>query len=251
MRYAVLSDIHGNLEALSSVLDDAAGNHIERYACLGDVVGYGADPEACLARLLALPGTTVAGNHDWAVVGKLPVGWFNDAARRAVVWTRDRLGFAELDALRRLPLMATDGPCTLVHATLSHPDRFEYLIDLAQAVDMAKSCRTRFCLTGHTHLPMLFEYDLGREQLGRMLTSPEELASVQLAGADNRVHYVINPGSIGQPRDGDPRASYAILDDAASTFALRRVSYDIATAQRKIRAAGLPGFLADRLAVGR
>ncbi|MBI3087450.1 MAG: metallophosphoesterase family protein [Candidatus Omnitrophica bacterium] len=247
----MLSDIHGNFEALTAVLDHLAVERIDRYVCLGDLVGYGADPEACLSRLQGCQAVSVAGNHDWACVGKLDVQWFNELARQAVLWTRERLGFTDLEYLRRLPLVATEGPLTLVHGTLSHPDRFEYLADLAQAVDTVRAGRTAYCLAGHTHVPFVFEYDLNRQRMTRMLNAPQELAAVHLAAEDAPVRYVINPGSVGQPRDGDPRASAAILDTEARTLSVRRLAYDVETAQRKILDAGLPDFLAARLALGR
>ena len=251
MRYAVLSDIHSNLEALTAVLDALASQRIDRYLCLGDVIGYGADPAACLARLQACGAIIVGGNHDLACVGKLDLEWFNDAARAALVWTRDQLSFTDLDVLRRFPLTATEGPFTLVHGTLKHPARFEYLVDVAQAVDTMRACRTLMCLVGHTHLPCLIEYDRRGHRLTRVLTTPEELADVAYQDDPDVFRYVINPGSVGQPRDGDPRASVAVIDLQMRTMSVHRIPYDLAAAQRKIRAAGLPAFLADRLALGR
>jgi diadenosine tetraphosphatase ApaH/serine/threonine PP2A family protein phosphatase len=251
VRYAVLSDIHGNLEALSAVLDCLAGERIDRYLCLGDALGYGADPEACLGRLQACQAVSVCGNHEWACLGKLDARWFNEAARAAILWTRDRLSFSDLDILRRWPLVTTEEAVTLVHGSLSHPDRFEYLVDLAQAVDTAKACRTAYCVVGHTHVPIVFEYNGSTRQMARVLSSAGELAQVCLAQPADGMRYVINPGSVGQPRDGDPRASFAILDTQAKMLTIRRVAYDIAGAQRKIREANLPELLAYRLAVGR
>ena len=305
MRYAILSDIHSNLEALTAVLDELATQRIDRYLCLGDLIGYGADPEACLARLRGCDALSVCGNHEWACVGKLDVQWFNETAKRAVLWTRDRLSVADLDSLRRLPLVVTEGPCTLVHGTLSHPERFEYLVEIAQAVDTIRQCRTTYCLIGHTHIPLVYEYDLEQHRITRVLTSPEELVEVRVsndptemllrnissrvrarprktavaggapglpgggrgcgersslplnkiphqgAGYFMRFRYVVNPGSVGQPRDGDAKASCAILDTERQMLMFHRVAYDIPTAQRKIRQAGLPELFAERLAVGR
>ena len=251
MRYAVLSDIHSNLEALTAVLDSLASKHIDRYLCLGDVVGYGADPAACLARLQACGAVIVGGNHDLACIGKLDLEWFNEAAKAAVVWTRDQLSVTDLDDLRRFPLTATEGPFTLVHGTLRHPERFEYLVDVAQAVDTMAACRTLMCLLGHTHLPCLIEYDRRRRRLLRVLTRPGELAEADFQDDVEALRYLVNPGSVGQPRDGDPRASLAIIDDQQRRVSIHRVPYDVDTAARKIRAAGLPEFLADRLAGGR
>ena len=250
MRYAVLSDIHSNLEALTAVLDALAAERIDRYLCLGDAIGYGADPSACLERLQACGAVAVSGNHEQGCIGKLDLEWFNDAAKAAILWTRDQLTFAELDLLRRWPLKATEGPCTLVHATLRHPERFQYLVDAGQAIEMLAWCRTPFCLTGHTHLPGVIEYDPASRRLLRVITQPQELAEVALAEEPDR-RVLVNPGSVGQPRDGDPRASVAVIDEAARRVFIRRIPCDVAAAQRKIREAGLPGFLADRLAVGR
>lgn len=251
MRYAILSDVHSNLEALTAVLEHLAAERIDHYLCLGDLVGYGADPDCCLAQLQAVQAISVCGNHDWACLGKLDVQWFNEAARAAVLWTRDRLSFTDLDFLRRLPLVTAEESLTLVHGTLSHPERFEYLVDWAQALDTVKVCRTTYCCVGHTHVPFVFEYDLRQQRATRILSSPHELAEVRLSDDPTQIRYVINPGSVGQPRDGDPRASCAIVDTQTRTLSIRRVAYDVSTAQRKIRQAGLPEFLAERLAVGR
>ncbi|MDP3722252.1 MAG: metallophosphoesterase family protein [Candidatus Omnitrophota bacterium] len=251
MKYAVLSDIHGNLEALSAVMERLNAERIDRYLCLGDVVGYGADPAACLERLEACGAVTVGGNHDVACVGKLGLDWFHDTARAALEWTREQLSFAELDGLRRLPLTATEGPLTLVHGTLTHPERFEYLVDFAQAVEMLERCRTLMCLLGHTHVPLFIEYDRPQRRIVRVLTVAEELRDVAVQGDPATRRYLVNPGSVGQPRDGDPRASVAIIDTDQRRVAVERVPYDVAAAQRKIRQAGLPAFLADRLAIGR
>lgn len=251
MRYAVLSDIHANLEALTAVMDALATSRIDRYLCLGDVVGYGADPSACVERLQRAEALIIGGNHDCACIGKLPMDWFNDAAKAALGWTRDQLSFTDLDALRRWPLTATEGPFTLVHGTLRHPERFEYLVDVAQAVDTMQSCPTLMCLVGHTHLACVIEYDRTQRRLMRILTSAPELSAVSFQDEPSTRRYVVNPGSVGQPRDGDPRAGYAMIDTDRKQISVRRVPYDVERAQRKIREAGLPAFLADRLAVGR
>lgn len=251
MRYAVLSDIHGNLEALAAVMERLASERIDRYLCLGDTIGYGADPAACLTRVQACEGAMIAGNHEAACIGKLDMGWFNEAARAALLWTRDQLGFAELDQVRRLPLTDTLECCTLVHATLPHPERFEYLVDLAQAVDTLAACRTLFCLAGHTHVPCVIEYDRTNGRMLQMVSAPEALGEVRVGNDPARRRYLVNPGSVGQPRDGDPRASVGIVDAGRAIISILRVPYDIGKAQRKILQAGLPTFLAERLAMGR
>ena len=251
MRYAVLSDIHSNLEALTAVLDHLARERVDRYLCLGDVIGYGAEPTACLERLQSCEAVIVGGNHDLACIGKLDTGWFNDAARAAILWTRDQLSFAELDLLRRFPLTATEGPFTLVHGTLRHPQRFEYLVEAGQAIDTLVTCRTLFCLIGHTHVPCVVEYDRSQRRLLRILTEPSELSDVSFVDDASTRRYLVNSGSVGQPRDGDPRASCAVIDTERRSISVRRIPYDVGAAQQKIRQAGLPGFLADRLALGR
>ena len=251
MRYAVLSDIHSNLEALTAVLEALASERIDRTLCLGDVVGYGADPTACVERLQACDALVVGGNHDAACMGKLELGWFNDAAKAALVWTRDQLGFTDLAWLRRLLLVETLEPFTLVHGSLRRPERFEYLVDLAQIVDTLTTCRTLMCLAGHTHQSCFVAYDRTQRTVLRVLTRAEELATVTFRDDAATVRYLVNPGSVGQPRDGDPRASFAVIDTDEKRLSIHRVAYDVETAARKIRQAGLPGFLADRLAVGR
>ncbi len=251
MRYAVLSDVHGNLEALTAVLAMLSSYRIDRYLCLGDVVGYGAEPAACLHRLRALDAVIVAGNHEQACIGKLDLNWFHEAAQAAILWTRDRLSITELDVLRRLPLTDTTGPVTLVHATLKHPERFEYLVDIGQAVDALTLCRTLICAAGHTHLPCFLEYDRAQRRVLRVLTAPNDLEQVAFVDDAQSRRYLLNPGSVGQPRDGDARASVAVIDTDAKRASVHRVPYDVAAAQQKIRQAGLPALLAERLALGR
>jgi diadenosine tetraphosphatase ApaH/serine/threonine PP2A family protein phosphatase len=193
----------------------------------------------------------VAGNHEWGCLGKLDAGRFNDSARAALTWTRDQLGFVELDLLRRLPLTTSDGPCTLVHGSLRQPSRFDYLLDVASVVDTLKACRTAFCLVGHTHVPCIVEYDRSLNRVSRVLTGAQELSRLAFQGDSQRFRYLVNPGSVGQPRDGNPQASVAVIDMDARDISVSRIAYDVELAAKKIRDAGLPAFLADRLAVGR
>ena len=251
MRYAILSDVHGNLEALTALLAFLAAQQVDRYLCLGDIMGYGADPVACLEALQRTGALMIAGNHDMACVGKLALSGFHEIAQASLTWTREQLSVADLDALRRLPLTATEGPCTLVHGSLTHPERFEYLADPAKAVETMAVSRTLFCLVGHTHVPCVMEYHLPTHRLTRMLSASDQLADVPFLDEPSTLRYLANPGSVGQPRDGDPRASGLVIDTERRRMAVHRVAYDVAAAQRKIRAAGLPELLADRLALGR
>ena len=248
MRYAILSDIHSNLEALEAVLAEAARSEAQEYLVLGDLVGYGADPAACLQRLRALSATIVAGNHDWACVGKVDAAYFNRYARTALEWTRERLSFTDLAFLRSLRAKHEDRLVTLVHGTLRAPEKFDYLFDVAQVLETALIAKTPLCFVGHTHLPFIAEIDPRQPCVRRILHAPEQCRHVALDL--ERVKYVVNPGSVGQPRDGDPRASFAVLDTDGRWVDILRVPYDVAAAQRKIRDAGLPPVLADRLAVG-
>ena len=248
MRYAILSDIHGNLEAFEAVLAAAAQSQVQQYLCLGDIVGYGADPSACLTRLRALPAVIVAGNHDWACVGKVEAAYFNRYACTAVEWTRERLSFTDLVFLRSLRAKHEDSVVTLVHGTLRAPEKFDYLLDVAQMLETALIAKTPLCFVGHTHRPLIAEIDPRQPMVSRLLNTPEACRHVALNLS--QMKYIINPGSVGQPRDGDPRASFAVVDTEASWADILRTPYDVATAQRKIREAGLPPLLAERLAIG-
>ena len=251
MRYAVLSDIHANLPALHAVLDHVHREKIDRILCLGDILGYGASPQECLDLIEKENALVICGNHEAGCVGRLDLGWFNHAGRTALEWTRDRLGFVELNTLRRLLLSDIEGPFTLVHASLRHPEKFTYITDIARATDCLAVCRTPVCLVGHTHAPLLVEYDPRRRELGRVMRD-ESIRDVRISLDDNStLRTLINPGSVGQPRDDDPRASFAIIDTSLATASVIRVEYDIASAQRSIREAGLPAILADRLSMGR
>jgi len=240
VRYAVLSDIHGNLEALQAVLADAA-SRTDALLCLGDLVGYGADPVACVEIVAERAQTITCGNHEHAVAGLLDLDWFNPQARAAAEWTRERLDGDHLTYLASLPLVALLGDATLVHASPDRPDEWEYLLTAQDGFDAFGAFATRLCFVGHSHLA-------GAWSLGS--SGPEHRAGPVDLELERGRRYLINVGSVGQPRDRDPRAAYAIWDAERGTVAVRRVVYDIATAREKILAGGLPRFLADRLAWG-
>ena len=246
MRALIVSDIHSNLEAFEAVLADAeerGGYDIVWF--LGDLVGYAADPGPCIERLRSLPHVAIAGNHDHAVTGKLSPDLFNGAARAAALWTADVLTYDELAYLAGLPEVCTEGDFTHVHGSLRDPV-MEYLLSEPAALATFALMRTPFCLVGHSHYPIVWtEHEHGADVA--LLDAAEPLV---LKG-NQRI--IVNPGSVGQPRDGDWRASYLLYDSEggdAGVLHHRRVEYDIATAQRKIRLAGLPEVLADRLARG-
>ena len=263
MRALIISDIHSNLEALDAVLADAATQGAYHAVwCLGDLVGYGADPGPVIARLRTLPlpdngnTITIAGNHDHAVTGQLNPDLFNGPARIAALWTTTQLTASELDYLTALPEIAQSGNFTMAHGSLRDPI-LEYLISEPAALATFARLQTPFCLVGHSHYPIVWiegdNNDAARPTVAM-------LDPAQPLHLDTGQRLIINPGSVGQPRDGDWRPSYLIFDDAAAAaddtsnagiIYHRRVEYDIATAQAKIRRAGLPESLAARLADGR
>jgi diadenosine tetraphosphatase ApaH/serine/threonine PP2A family protein phosphatase len=241
VRVAILSDVHANLEALRAVLADCAGQ-ADVLLCLGDVVGYGADPEACLELLAERSHALVAGNHEYAVTERLDLDWFNPYARAAAEWTAARLGNATRAWLAALPVVREFGDATLVHASPAGPEEWDYLLSAEDGYAAFGAFATRLCFVGHTHVPGFWVAgSWGRRWQPRF----EEV--VLEAGC----RYLINVGAVGQPRDHDPRAAYALWDDETRRVTIRRVPYDVAGAQRKILAAGLPAWLAERLVRGR
>lgn len=241
MRYAILSDIHANLEALRAVLTDA-GERADAMLCLGDVVGYGADPEACIDLVAERCQAVVAGNHEYAVTGRLDLDWFNPYARVAAEWTQGRLTDDERAWLGALPLVRELEDATLVHASPAHPDEWEYLIQADDGFAAFPAFATRLCFVGHSHLPGAWvQGSWGHEH---------EPAVTEVA-IEPGCRYIVNVGSVGQPRDRDPRAAYALWDSERRRVTVRRVAYDVERARDKIMAARLPRSLADRLADGR
>jgi predicted phosphodiesterase len=242
MRVLLLSDIHANLEAFRSVLDDAGT--VDRVWFLGDVVGYGPEPEACVKLLRSLePEHCLAGNHDWAAVGRMDASEFNPEARKAAMWTasaHSRPSRAWLASLE--PRLDLDGgEVTLVHGSPRRPV-WEYILDAAVAMEALGDLEAPLGLFGHTHVPVAYE-----EGVDGALRWPVTYAEpLDLSGG----RWLANPGSVGQPRDGDPRAAYALLDPVARAISFHRVAYDIAAVKHKILAAGLPPRLAARLDYG-
>ena len=239
MRIAVLSDIHSNLVALDAIL--AHAGDVDAIWHLGDVVGYGPEPDAVVARLAERGAIGVRGNHDAAAVGGPEIEWFNPEARAAVEWTRDSIDAVTKSWLDALPERREIGALTLVHGSPRDPLR-EYITSVPIARANLSNVETTHVLHGHTHVPIAFTEKDG--QMG--MVAPDSGSSLDLGGR----RALLNPGSVGQPRDGDPRASYLVLDPDAATATWHRVRYDIRAVQDAIRAVGLPGRLADRLAIG-
>ncbi len=247
MRCLVISDIHANLAALQAVMDDVAARATayDIVWCLGDVVGYGAEPNECIDLLRALPHICLAGNHDWAVTGKLDLHAFHEQAAYVVEWTQANLTPENMSYLKARPELLPHEDYLLVHASPREPI-WEYITDINVAEDNFDYMSSPFCLVGHTHVPVIFVKD-GRTN-NVHVSMPSANVPVVLK-RDSR--YIINPGSVGQPRDGDPRAAYAILDITTSTWTPYRVEYAIADTQKKMRSFHFPPRLVERLNYGR
>ncbi|MFO7675755.1 MAG: metallophosphoesterase family protein [bacterium] len=241
MKLGIFSDVHANLEALSRVVETLRDRGATQFFCAGDIVGYGPDPAACIDVVRGLRATVVAGNHDWGAVGRHPAGAFNERARAALAWTIRQLGEAELACLDSLALVEKADPVHLVHASPAAPAGWEYIVSAGECEEAIDSFALPLCIIGHSHHPFAVER---RDGATRVL--PVEGFTVRPGG-----RYLVNVGSVGQPRDGDPRACCALYDTARREFSLFRVAYDIPAVQARIRQAGLPAFLADRLAIGR
>ena len=241
MRYGIFSDVHANLEALQEVIDAYKKESIDKYLCAGDVVGYASNPGDCIERVKALAMITVAGNHDWASVNLFSADCFNPAARKAIFWTSRNLDAEDRYFLESLKLSFKNEDLTLVHGTLNDPGDFNYMTDSYIAVQTFRLLKTDVCFVGHSHVAGIFIKDRN----DRIHYQEDNFTDIE---DENR--YIINVGSVGQPRDGNPNAAYCIYDTEKKEVWIKRVSYDIKTAREKIIAADLPQFLGDRLLRG-
>ena len=243
MRVLIVSDIHSNLEAFQSVIDGAeASGGFDQIWHLGDLVGYGPDPVECIDLIRKYDGHAVAGNHDLATVGKLSLEAFNVYATEAVRWTIPQLSEDHLGYLSGLPISFESEDFTAVHGSPRDPV-WEYVVSPAAAIASFQHFKTSRCLVGHSHLPFICR---PQENGAVFLEFPVDRPVV--LGKDR---VIINPGGVGQPRDGDPKASYAIYDTDDGSITHQRAEYDIPTTQEKMAERGLPKYLADRLAHGR
>ena len=243
MRYALIADIHANLTAFTAVLDDIKlKGGVEEIWCLGDVVGYGPDPHQCIELLRQYNHVCVAGNHDWAAIGKLDTSNFNPDAAVACRWTAQQLTPEDVKYLESLPLVIQKGDFTLVHGSPREPI-WEYLMSTSSAKENFAYFQSYFCLVGHSHVPLAFRY--GDDGVCSF-SSFSPYAGLILG----RNRLIINPGGVGQPRDGDPRASYAIYDSERKMVRLYRVPYDIDATQVRMARHNLPMRLVVRLSYG-
>lgn len=232
MTLAIISDIHSNLEALSAVLDDIRRRSVDEIVCLGDIVGYGPDPHECLATVRALNCPIILGNHDVAAFDQSLRATFSPLARRAIEWTAPLLAEEELKFLQSLPYTIQRHGQTFVHAAPLSPEEFEYILDDVDASRNFPAFSTPLCFIGHTHQPDIFCEDLSARRV------------------KSGKRFIVNAGSVGQPRDGDARACYGLFDDEDFSFEHVRITYDIAATAEKIYAAGLPRQLGERLVLG-
>lgn len=236
MKYAIISDIHANLEALQSVLKDARAKGVKQFICLGDVVGYNANPSECIDEIRALGCQVIMGNHDaYTVADEIP-SVVNRRAKSSIEWTRENISEEQKGWLKALPLTRRVGSFEVVHASMNSPEDWNYVVNGIDAILHFHHQETPLCFFGHTHSPMYFNTE------NRKTNKDEDHITLK-DGFD----YFINVGSVGQPRGDDKRAQYVIYDTKAKTVDLQRVEYDVAKACAKIRAAGLPEHNALRL----
>ncbi len=239
--YAVISDVHANLEALHAVLEKIEKDNVDRILFLGDSVGYGPNPNECTEELKDRGSVFIAGNHDWAVVGKNNSTFFNTHAKIAIDWTGEVLTTENRDYLEALPLTAEleEDDIFLVHGSPYEPQKWHYLYSEYDVVDNFSYFKEKICFVGHSHVPFIAEYS-GRGPV---------IFHNNIAEIKTDCRYIVNTGSIGQPRDGNPEAAYVILRDGS--IEIKRTSYDIVLTQNKMKKAGLPSYLIERLSRGR
>jgi diadenosine tetraphosphatase ApaH/serine/threonine PP2A family protein phosphatase len=232
MRVAVISDIHGNLAALQRVLEIIDTLHVDTINCLGDIVGYGAQPNDCIELVQQRCRVIVRGNHDSGALGEIPLDRFNPYGRSAIRWTRKNLTRENVQFLKDLPLSAVDQEITYAHASLPDPDAWRYVVTWPEARRCFSGFTTHLCFIGHTHVPAIVSED----------------GQVNLYRSNKR--HLVNVGSIGQPRDGNPRAAFGFADTERNLLEIIRVEYDIESSARAILKARLPDYLAQRLFLG-
>jgi len=242
MRYAIIADIHSNLEAFTAVLEDIEKRGgVEEIWCLGDIVGYGPDPHQCIELLRQQKHVCIAGNHDWAAIGKIDTSYFNPDAADACHWTAQQLSPKDIKYLEKLPLTIERDNFTLVHGSPREPI-WEYVISTSLALIIFNFFQSPYCLVGHSHVPLIFKDEDGACSFSQFLPN--------IGLALGRSRLIINPGGVGQPRDGDPRASYAIYNRKTKMVRLYRIPYDIAATQDKMMQRELPVHLVVRLSHG-
>lgn len=232
MKSAFLSDIHSNLSALENVCSYLDAQKIETVYCLGDIVGYGPRPDDCITLIRQRCSGVVAGNHDWALIDRIALKRFTADGEKSLRWSRKHVSRENSEFLESLPLSTTTGNFTLAHATPADPESWDYIVTRESALKAFAGFGTQFCCVGHTHVPAIIDHTA-------------ELRPFTTTG-----RFLINVGSVGQPRDGDPRTSFGVYDAEAGTFEIVRLEYDVASTVEAMRREGLPRGLSDRLLRG-
>jgi diadenosine tetraphosphatase ApaH/serine/threonine PP2A family protein phosphatase len=242
MRHGFFSDVHSNLEALKAVIEDFEKERLQKIFFLGDAVGYGPDPNECVVLVQKIATKPLMGNHDYAALDMMETSWFNQYAKEAIEWTKDRLDERNFQILSDYVMDNRFDIFHMVHSTPKDPTSWDYIFDLDEAEENFGFFRTQVCLVGHSHRPFIIKkYD------GKQCFLHDD-TSVKI---EEGFKYLVNIGAVGQPRDGDNRACYLIYDDEERIAQLKRVSYDIKKTQKKMRKAKLPQFLIERLYYGR
>ncbi len=243
LKIGIIADIHSNREALEAVLDELI--NIEQFYCMGDIIGYGADPIYCVEKMKKINCLCIKGNHEGAITGELDLYYFNEYAKQSLEWTMKQLRQQELHYIHGLPKKVDIAKDILgVHGSPRQP-LWEYILDEQTAEEIFNKFDFKICFIGHSHVPGYFTF----HRKNRIIKYFEATAGADLV-LDDEHSYIVNCGSVGQPRDGNPQASYVLYDSEKGTIYIKRVSYPINTAQKKIIKANLPNFLAERLALG-
>jgi len=240
MRYAIFSDVHGNLEAFNEVLSFYRKENIDKFIFLGDIVGYGANPNECISLLKDLDPIYVAGNHDWAAIDRLSLEYFNPYAKEAILWAKNKIKVSSLKLLNSFSLTFTGDDFFCVHGSPINPGKFSYVSNLDSATINFSGFKQKICFIGHSH--KMEAYTLKQDKLSH--------STQQIIKIDQKSKHIINVGSVGQPRDGDPRSCVGIYDTNRKIVKLKRLEYNIKKAAGKIIASGLPQRLAERLYQG-
>lgn len=242
MKYAFFSDVHANLEALKAVILDFRSENIDRIFFLGDVVGYGPNPNECVELIEQVSEIKLMGNHDYAALGLMETDYFNQYAAESMSWTKSSLSKKTIEIMSDFELTAELDDLIIVHSSPKEPELWHYILDMEDVEENFKFFEQRICLVGHTHRPFI----VSRNDEGSCTISHKQEEKI----AENR-RYLINIGSVGQPRDGDPRSCYLIYDSADKIIRFKRVAYDFNATQKLMASLGMSEYLIDRLAVGR
>ena len=242
MRYGFFSDVHSNLEALGSAIEDFQKEKLQKIFFLGDAVGYGPDPNECVELIQKIASKPLMGNHDYAALDMMETSWFNQYAKEAIAWTKEKLNEKNFHILSEYVMDNRFNLFHMVHSTPKDPQGWDYIFDLDEAEENFGFFQTRVCLVGHSHRPFIIKKYDGKHCFLNDGTSVK---------IEEEFKYLINIGAVGQPRDGDNRACYLIYEDEEKIAQLKRVKYDIKKTQKKMRKAKLPQFLIERLYYGR